>query len=167
MPFDSTQGGSQSTSYATRAEADEYFARQLYATLWNSATNTVKETALMMACARLEAETYTGGRASATQRLTHPRAGLSDDDGYAYDSATVMRPLKEAQFALALHYLKNDPAEVVDESLRQFKHLRIAGALEIELRDTLPGRDSLPAHVLRLISRFLLSGPGQIRLVRG
>ena len=170
--FDATAGGATANSLCTVEFADDHLGGELYAAEWAALSNGVpaellqKQQALVKATRRLERYEYAGGRVTETQRLKHPRYGLMTDDGFALSSTEVIEQFRMACAELALHYLRQNPADVVDEGLRQFKRLKIAGAIELETRDQLPSTDDVPAHVLNLIRPWLSVGPASIRLLR-
>jgi hypothetical protein len=170
--FDATPGGAVSNSLCTVEFADDYFGGALHAAEWLALSNSApadllkKQQALVAATRRLERFEYEGRRATEGQRLKHPRAGL-ELDGAALTHADVVEQVKAANCELALHYLRNDPAAAVEEGLRQFKHLRVAGAIEMEMRDQLPSTDAVPDVVLNLIAPWLAAAAsGGVRLLR-
>ncbi len=171
--FDATLGGATANSYCTVEFADDYLAGELYADEWTVLNNSVaadllkKKQALVKATRRLERYEYKGHRSAYTgQRLKHPRYGLTTPEGFYYSANSIIEQMKMATAELALYYLKQDPTAVVDESLRQFTHLRIAGAVELEMRDQLPSDDRIPERVVNIFYEYILSGPGMTRLVR-
>lgn len=165
--FDPTEGGATANSYASVEYADDFLGGELYASAWDDADSGEKQRSLVKATRRLERMFWKGFRTAYTgQALQHPRNGLEDRDGFFYNAHTIIPDVKHATCLLALYYLAQDPAELTDESLRQFKHLRVAGALELEMRDQLPDRDDVPSEVVNLIWPYLTSGPGATRVVR-
>jgi hypothetical protein len=173
--FNATEGGSASNSLCTVEFADDHLGGDLHATEWAALSNAnathllMKQQSLVKATRRLERFEYRGTVTNppSVQRLKHPRAGLETQDGYVYDSATIIEAMKMACAELANYYLQRDPAALVEADLKQFKHLRIAGVIEMEMRDRLPSEEDIPASVRNLISPFLASGPNTIRIVRG
>jgi hypothetical protein len=170
--FNATPGDPNANSYSTVEFANDHLAGELYASEWavlgsSGADLLQKQQALVKATRRLERFSYCGEVPESAQRLKHPRLGLESDSGVYYSSEAVADPFREACAELALHYLRNDPSKLVEDGLRQFKHLRIAGAIELEMRDVLPDTEDVPAHVLSLIEPWLSETPGAVRLIRG
>lgn len=172
MPFtfDATVKGASANSYITVADANDYFDGALYRTDWPAGSSgadlALKQTALVTATRHLDRLIWKETRTTFTQRLQWPRVGLVDRDGNYLDADTIPQEIKDATCELALHILQTDPDTVIDESLKQFKHLKIANVLEFELRDGQPNEADLPARVLELISRFLLISSGTTRVIR-
>lgn len=133
-------------SYITRQDADLYFTERMYSEAWTAASSTLKETALISATRRLEREQWV--------------------DGSYLGNVSMPSRIREACCELAIYYLKGDPSEQTDDSLRQFKRLHVAGAINLEMRDVLPDGDDLPTTVWRLIAPYLATFPGTVRLVR-
>lgn len=154
MPFtfDATPGSPTANSLCDVEFADDYLAGELYADEWLSLDNGVpadlqkKQRALVKATRRLKRFDYR--------------------DGYFDTNGEVFELLRQATAELALHYLRSNPADLVEDSLRQFKHLRIAGAIEMEMRDQLPGTDTVPEHVMAMVAPFLTAGSGTVTLLR-
>lgn len=164
--FDATPGGASANSLCTVEFADDHLGGELYADEWTEAEEPTKQKALAKATRRLERFEYLGDPTTTTQSLKHPRYGLGRDGGSYYDGAEVAEPFKAACAELALYYLRQNPAEVVDPALKAFEYLRIAGAVELKMRDRLPDEDEVPANVLNLIRPWLSVQPGGVRLLR-
>ena len=172
--FDATPKGASANSYATVAEADDYFGGRLNAGAW-SAAGANKAIALAMATARLDAEQYLGAPTTTEQRLKWPRSsvlrdGPSSDDsvwygGTMYDIDTVPRPIKEACYELALALLTAGATDPLAETgLEQFERLAV-GSVDLTMRDGFRA-GQLPATVSRLLGPFRLGGDGTVRLLR-
>ena len=70
MALVATVNGATSNSFITVAEADTYWATNLYATNWDGATTANKEKALKMATRILDEKVaWVGTRATSTQAL--------------------------------------------------------------------------------------------------
>lgn len=125
-----TPGGTTSNSYVTLAEAKTYFLRKLYTSDWDAVDDDRKETALLMACQRLEQEDYVGILVDEDQALKWPR--MKDDSGdlirnYAVNA--VPQPMKNAQCELALWYLQNTNAITVNPEA--IGSIKIGNSVEI------------------------------------
>lgn len=162
-------------SYCDDAFAQAYFDTRLNATAWSGAGDK-QETALLMACNRLEQEKYKGTRTTAAQALKFPRIGLVDDDGMAVDSDVVPLVVKQAQCEYALDLLIGDTTR--GTGLEQFKSLAVS-SIRLDMRDpitsksdtpsqypTIPGdpastlavnRSQMPMQVQRLLRNWLIT----------
>lgn len=157
MALDATVGGTGSNSYITQAAATTYFGGRLDVAVWTAAVSGDKDSALMMACVRLEAEAWQGSRVYVDQRLAWPRNSTYDRDGVLYTSTAIPLILQQAQCELALTMLKS-PSRMDDTGLEGFINVKL-GSLDVTPRGgTRP--DSLPALVKRLLSPVLLTGSG-------
>jgi hypothetical protein len=90
-------------SYVSAANADIYFGERLYADDWTSASDAVREKALIMARRVIDQQQFTGERTSADQLLAWPRMGIA-----SVDSSTVPQDVVDAQCELALAFIRND-----------------------------------------------------------
>jgi DnaT-like ssDNA binding protein len=161
VSFDSTVGGVSANSYVTLAAAEAYFLGRLSDDAWDEADEATRESALIMATTRLDAEPFVGSVVSSTQRLQWPRSGVYDRNGYAYLTTAIPRPIQEATFELAL-VLLNDPDALGGSDLSEFQNLRL-GSLDVTPRLTAGG--ALPSTVLRLLYDLRVGG-FQNRVVR-
>lgn len=163
MAFDATVGGANSTSYVTLEAAESYFVGRLGASSWDEADEPDRESALMMATARLDLEPYQGSVATSTQRLQWPRAGVTDRlAGANYSSTIIPQLVQDATCELALSILKDPTAFEGGGDLSEFSHLSL-GSLDITPRAS--SSSALPSVVLRLLSSVRLGG-FQNRVVR-
>jgi hypothetical protein len=163
MALDSTVGGPSANSYVTLAAAGDYFLGRLSASEWDDADEPDRESALMMATARLDMETFVGLPVTTTQRLQWPRYGVPDRlYGFDYPSDSIPRPVQEATFELALAALKDPTLFEGGGDLSEFSHLSL-GSLDVTPRSSSSG--ALPSVVLRLIAP-VRSGGFQARVVR-
>ena len=150
-------------SYATLAEAETYFEGRSGASAWAGSDDT-KNRALVTATNRLEQQDYFGSPTDSDQRLKWPRVGTYDSDGRYWDQDTVPRPVKEAQYEIALALLAGD-LELKDSGLEAFDSLTV-GPIAI---DPNHGRQagSLPRQALRLLRGLMPSAGGlTARVVR-
>lgn len=156
MALNATVGGTSSNSYVTQAEATAYFAGRLDVTTWTSASSNDKDAALMMATARLDAETYTGSRVFTDQRLHWPRYSTFDRDGIVLDHTTIPLVIQQATFEFALALLR-EPTLLGDTGLEWFENVKI-GSLDVTPRSITSAR--LPAFVKQLIAPVRKGGMG-------
>lgn len=103
-----TVGGPTSNSYGTLMEAKTYFSWRLYTDAWDQANDQQRETALLMATARLEQEDYFGVVVDDVQVLKWPRVKNEAGDLIRNYPATVIPQIvKNAQFEVAHAILAN------------------------------------------------------------
>lgn len=102
MALDATVGGVAADTYGTLVEADAYFDARESAD-WG-ASDSVKELALRKAATYLDnvyRGRWKGVKATSTQALAWPRAGVVDVEGYGIASNVVPQAIKRAQFEAA------------------------------------------------------------------
>ena len=163
LTIDATLGGANSNSYITLADANIYFEGRLYTSVWDGATDDNKNKALVMACKRINQETFYGDRATTTQKLPFPRVNLGYLDGVYLDSI-IPEILKEAQCELAIHLLSTDMSKpsVDTSNLAEVQVGSIKAKYAIDKNDNVSqGYDTLPPFVLSLLqdlSRTVSSG---------
>lgn len=159
MPtIDAAPGSASANSFATRAEADAYFAGRVGAGAWEDATAYRRDQALITATRRLNALRYVGYKTSDTQALVWPRIGAFDESDYEYDTATVPAPVKEATFEAALKILADsadgsDP--LADSELAQFDRAKV-GPLEVDINHAHKPAKT-PDAALRLLRHLMRS----------
>lgn len=98
-------GLANATSYASEAETDTYFTDHGAPVSWTGATTSAKETALMLATQYIDnrfQQRWKGQKSGNVQALDWPRGWVSDYDGYAVDSASVPKQVKDAAAEAAL-----------------------------------------------------------------
>ena len=102
-------GLSDSNSYVTVSEADDYFLNHpYYADNWSGLTN--KESFLEAASAQLDAlVVWKGFLVYGTQAMGWPRNGVIDDEGRIIPADVVPDRVKKAVFELAFHLSRGDP----------------------------------------------------------
>jgi len=121
-------GLSTANSYLSVANADTYHANYTRSSDWSSATETIKQNALIVATQYIDAAyqgRWRGCKASASQALAWPRYSVEDDDGYVLDSSSLPQKLKDACAELALRVVLGDdllgvvtqPGEIASESV--------------------------------------------------
>ena len=114
--FNSTLGGSASTSYISIAEADDLLTNTRYTTTWQGNTEAQKSEYLVSATFWLDQLNYVGTRCSPStdnpalpQALSWPRSGASCD-GVEATCATIPRQIKSATAVLAVELSANPGA---------------------------------------------------------
>jgi len=153
--LDATVGGESANSNISLAAAEVYFARRLYSDNWFNATSADKETALIMATARLEQESFAGRRTSLTQALQFPRTGIYVDGVYL-DANTMPTKLLAATCEYALEFLGSDVSAQSD--LVNYKKVKV-GPIEIEMNQPVTS-GVFPSEVARLLRDLRISGSG-------
>jgi hypothetical protein len=156
MALDATLKGASANSYVTQAEASTYFGGRLDASAWTAASSAEKDAALMMATMRLESENYRGWKLSFTQRLSWPRFGTTDRDGFLYSQDAIPVVIQQATFEYALVLLR-EPTRLDDSGLEAFVNVQL-GNLNVTPRVLASTR--LPALVRQLLAPVLQGGGG-------
>jgi Putative DnaT-like ssDNA binding protein len=136
-----TPNTADANSYATRVRADAYWATRTFSPVWTTATNDLKDTALIMATRTMDMmlspyrywvpptsgvngregyyrtrPTWTGARAAANlSRLAWGRSGMLDRNGVAIPENVFPEELAEATSELAGSMIKSD--RLVDNSV--------------------------------------------------
>lgn len=156
ITLDATQGGANSNTYLTLAEAETYFEGRLHVEVWDSSTEDNKNRSLVMASKRISQEAFFGDRQNDTQKLSFPRVGLSYLDG-VYLDGIIPEQIKEAQCELALHLLQTDMSKpsVDTSNIKSVKVGSIGVDYAIDNNDNVSrGYDELPPFVTSLLSDF-------------
>lgn len=166
-----TPGGASDNSYVTLAEAESYFANRLNSSVngdWTNdsagtaRTDDVKKAALITATFRIDEEQFRGIKTSSGQALKWPRTGVSDEDGEAFNSATIPTRVKHATFMCGLELLKVD--FISEDYLNNFSFFS-AGTIQFK-QFTQQSAGRLPAEVRRLLRFVMMGGSNGGRLVR-
>ena len=163
MAFNATPGDPAANSYIDVATATAWFSdRILYHPEWAAASLAQQEAALIQATERIDMQRFVGYLSTPSQRLKWPRAWVTNEDGYWYDSTTVPRIVQDATCELAILILKGD--YLAETKLRNINLLKI-GSLQITPRQPQTS-GKLPAQVTRLLYRVMIGGPGSAPLLR-
>ena len=132
-------------SYISEADADTYFSNRLYTDVWDN--NVCKSIALIQACSLMENRVFwKGAKASKTQSLQWPRAGLTDHYRTPVPNGEIPNLVKQVQCELALYILENDPHLVPGgiESIG-FAGLKI---------NTNPKPETIPGKIFKPVSHW-------------
>lgn len=138
--FDPSVGAPTSNSYATVAEADDYFGGRMNTTAWPATSTgtdlTLKQQALATASSRIDQEQYEDDeKGDPTQRMKFPRL---------VDEGVIPDIVKFATFEEALFLLRagtSDPTGTT--GLEQFKGIKV-GPVELTMYDRSPNADGSP-----------------------
>lgn len=128
MALNATPYSQSANSYATLAEADAYHETRLHNTNWSSASDVVKEAALIWAARLLDQESWKGYRETEAQAMRWPRYGIYDSDNYLLTG--VPRMLKEAQSELAFLLIQGD--RTADSGTEGFSKIKV-DVLELQI----------------------------------
>ena len=169
MALIATPGATNSNTYSTFDEAEDYIEARLHTDFWDDANDDDREAGLMMATALLDRLcNWNGSKASDTQALRWPRTFIYDPDGNSVDSATIPQFLKDATAEFALHLLGSDLTETISRDLEGFKQIEV-GSLNLVL-DTEGGaykKAMMPDSVWIIVRSYCSRmGAGQKMLVR-
>lgn len=163
-----TVGGTTSNSYVTRTECTTYLGDRLNSSTWTNATGPNQDIALLMACKRLEAESYAGYKKDPDQALSWPRYETYDRDGNVFEDTSIPTIVRDAQCELALALLAGGATDLLaDSGLEAFRSVTV-GPLAVEPRAPTERRSgALPEAVRRILAPVLRSSGNTIALVRG
>lgn len=166
MTLVATAGAVTANSYATRAEADVYHQTHLYNATWLAADDWQREAALIWATRLLDHQLeWEGEKVSGMQALRWPRAGVTDRDGWAIDSATIPVFLKHATAELARYLILEDRT-----SERSYGISSVTADVVTVNFDKLDAKPVLPESVLSLVRPYGsvsgTSSSGAVKLVR-
>jgi len=132
--FDTTVGGSASTSYVTTQEADHYHtSHRLHSDTWNDATVTddTKKAALIWATNILDNNMdWKGNIVDYSQALGWPRSGVTDKEGRIVDNASIPEAIEHATADLAQLLIDADRA--ADRDTIGFKKITV-GPISLEI----------------------------------
>lgn len=145
-------------SYVNVAEANAYFDNTIDAEGWTSATDSVKEKALMTATRMLDEESWTGIALSENQPLAFPRDGSYLDPKLGMEvtlSDSVPSRILNATIELARHLIIND--NLLDET-GSVLDLKVG---DITLRQ-ISASPKIPRRIKSQISPLLVTGGSRI-----
>lgn len=124
-------GLSNSNSYCTTDEADEYHEMRLHNTTWTDSSDDTKEAALMWATKLLDSNVkFDGLKYTEDQALEWPRDGVLDRGGYEIDVDEIPSFLKDATAEFAMWLIASDLT--ADDATSGYKRIK-AGSLELEV----------------------------------
>jgi len=152
-----------SNSYATVAQADAYYSRHLYGSVWTAADTDRKERALMTATRLIDDNfDFAGNQANIYQALSWPRFNVYHRDGFAVRGDTLPTALTNATSELARWLLADD--RTAEAETLGFTSMTVGSlALTVDRDDR---RRVIPSVVRAMLAPFVSSKPGQMRLTR-
>lgn len=104
-----TVGAIDANSYATLIEADAYHDTRLHNSDWTSASDQIKEKAMIWSTRLLDINFYwEGSKATEEQALDWPRFGMIYKNGYYVSDSIVPDQVKEAESELAFMLITED-----------------------------------------------------------
>ena len=161
MIIDATPGSSTANTYATIDTANSHFEGRTFASTWTDATDDTKGAALVQATQILDRLEWRGYKVNSTQALRWPRAGVTDQDGYEVDWATLPAWLERATAEFAMALIATDrTADTADD----YKAIKV-GPISLDVNTGQVGQ-LIPAHVLAIVRPYRAGGAG-VALVRG
>lgn len=157
-----------SNSYATVAEADDYFTRHTSGTAWAAKSTEDKETLLIMAARTLDyGAQWQGIRVSLNQGMQWPRVGVVVEC-QAWPEDEIPRQIREAQYELAALIMTGGDRNA-DQDSDGIKSLSLGkGAIAVEF-DAATSKAMLGRAAPQLIAMFAIStggGRGMVRVRR-
>tara|TARA_A100001011_G_C13962073_1_gene695697 strand:+ start:121 stop:660 length:540 start_codon:yes stop_codon:yes gene_type:complete len=147
MAFDSSIGGVASNSYSSISNADEYFVTRLSSSVWTSADEPTKQSALVTATSQLDRLQFIGEPATQTQALSWPRdfVPVPDPSGIYWGQELRLREHYEPSNAIPKRILEalyevcflllTDNTLTEDPSLRQFEELEVPGVVKLVINN--------------------------------
>lgn len=167
-----TPGDPAANSFVTSDEADAYLATRLNAGAWTGVEP--KKAALCEATRELSALEWDGRRSTVTQSLAWPRTlAVNPDAAFFsgspwYDDAIIPQFLKDATCELALEFLRAGATDIAQADSTAGVIRKVVGPLETDWANPSDRASGLRRfqRVWLLISRYVVGGAGQARLVR-
>ena len=151
--FDSTPASSNSNSYLSVEEANDYFAGRFGADKWTEFSGTQKQQLLVSATKKLDTAMFGGLKSKVIQSLAWPRRGLIDRDGYAISDLVIPEKLKEAACEMAYWIWTEEDRLLSDTEIQQVDTYKV-GPIDVQVNKA---RVTLPARVEELLKAI---GPG-------
>jgi hypothetical protein len=158
-------GKTNSNSYCTVEEADEYHLSRFNSASWQNTTSHTRETALVWATRLLdESVDWAGEAANTDQALGWPRIGVQEKNHYQYfDHNEIPTWLKNATAELARYLINEDRTAEPDDS--GYSSIKV-GPISLEI-DKSDRKSILPRSVKNMVSHYAhIYGEGTIRLAR-
>lgn len=167
MALNAIVGAVDSNCYPTLEEALAYFADRFHAEAWTGLTPENQAIALVTASRQLDwYSRWKGYKATATQSMAWPRAGVILPDGTEYSSTIVPPEVKVAVFELTLSSIETDRTSDLDMAgLSEIK----AGSVQLKADDGLYNTKpkTIPTKIWKIINDFTLrSSSGLVHLIR-
>lgn len=163
--FDSTLSGTESNSYISVSQADDFFAAHLKKSYWTELKTPEKQAILVQATNRIDEEEFGGRRTITNQRLQWPRTYIVDRDrnpqmesvaefiGGAYyrPSDVIPKEMVQAVCEVALHYISQNKGDfsVDDRDLETLSRYKV-GPLDFNIKNNYKA-DQLPSKVKSLL----------------
>jgi len=165
---------SESNSFVTVDDADDYFAKRLYVDDWPDDEEEKKKALIWASGLISRSYRWKGRRAKSQQKLAFPRTGLYTLDLYEVDDATYPDIIVTATCELALFLSSGDPSSdsPFDVGLTEIKVSSIGLKFDKNAVSGGSGMDAngIPENISSLFSDFYFSavgdGDGQIPMVR-
>lgn len=141
-------------SYASRADADAYFADSLRGATWSALIDQTKDQALVEATRVFERQAWAGQKEVPTQDLQFPRIGLTDCQGNSVTAADSLELISEAQFEYALFLQQNPNGLNTSDATGTNIRRQRAGSAEIEFFKSTAGT-RFPVIIQDIVGCFL------------
>jgi hypothetical protein len=147
-------------AYISVTDADTFFVSRIGSAVWDGASATDREAALIMAARQLDSLAWRGTRThtDAENGLRWPRTSVRNADGQEISSALVPQAIIAANAELALAILTAGGAEA-GAALESIK----VGSIELEFGES--SQSGLPSAVDDLVAPYI-KGSGSLSLVR-
>lgn len=159
VAFDTTVGGSSSTSYVTVAEFATYMEKLPFDdNLPKSTQTTLIKKLLNMATEQLDGYMYDGSPTNfGTQALEFPRVGIADKWGFTISDSTIPQQLKDAVCEMAIFLFQNNANNASTDGWNNDEPTSVSISSEISMTYT---TKSKPANAVPNRVKFLLRQMG-------
>ena len=147
-----TAASASANSYCTLASANDYLQQNIHTySTWAALATTDAEACLIFATSLLDKQMdWVGTKGSSSQALRWPRDDVSDADGYAVDSESIPKFLREATAEYARWLSVKD--RTAEDPTRGFSRLEAGGlAAYIDKHDRV---EVMPELVYSMIKEF-------------
>ncbi|HYD52920.1 MAG TPA: DnaT-like ssDNA-binding protein [Gemmatimonadaceae bacterium] len=168
VTLDSTVGGANANTYATRAGASAYLEASAYAAAWAALADTdaARGPFLIRAARALDAllePNAPGVRATDTQALAWPREGVPTPRGHVYAASEIPRAVTDAQCLLAGWLAAQAAADPTADPFGQDETASLeslkAGPVTLAFRD---GKGTAGQDAVRRMVRPILAAAGLV-----
>ena len=134
---------STANTYVDVDYVDTYFEDRDNST-WDAATDESRERAILYAGQYLNSLTWKGYKTRRYQRMSWPRQGARDEDGFLVESTVIIERIKQAQCEAALRELTSGTLQP-DLTSSNFVKKKKVDILETEFFQNAPARTLFPA----------------------
>jgi hypothetical protein len=148
-------------SYVTVANAETYFETRIDGANWNSASNELKEEALVTATQIIDNHSWIGSAISSSQALAWPRKNAMYYDArlgmdITFGNSEIPDLVKIAVYEQALHLLNNE--DVLAQTTQTFESISVGSISLSDSNNDVTRISITPAFVLKPIRPLIRRG---------